>query len=149
MAAARHRELGDGPGPVADALAGWAERTGRRGAVEPGGGGLRFVFYGRVSTEDYQDPVTSLARQREQAAALVAGRGRIVAQFFDVGRSRYLGGRPPYGYRLADAGPHPNKAHAAWGRRAHPLEPDPVTAPVVAWMFAQRLAGPFVFGVRG
>jgi site-specific DNA recombinase len=52
-----------------------------------------------------------------------------------------LGGRPPYGYRLADAGPHPNKAHAAWGRRAHKLEPDPVTAPVVSWMFAQRLAG--------
>ena len=43
--------------------------------------------------------------------------------------------------RLADAGPHPNKIHAAWGRRAHKLEPDPVTAPVVAWMFAQRLAG--------
>ena len=51
------------------------------------------------------------------------------------------GGRPPYGYRLADAGPHPNKAHAAWGRRAHKLEPDPVTAPVVAWMFSRRLAG--------
>ena len=48
---------------------------------------------------------------------------------------------PPYGYRLADAGPHPNKAHAAWGRRAHRLEPDPATAPVVRWMFAQRLAG--------
>ena len=46
-------------------------------------------------------------------------------------QGRYLGGRPPYGYRLADAGPHPNKAHAAWGRRAHKLEPDPVTAPVV------------------
>jgi site-specific DNA recombinase len=56
-------------------------------------------------------------------------------------QGRYLGGRPPYGYRLADAGPHPNKAHAAWGRRAHRLEPDPVTAPVVRWMFAQRLAG--------
>ena len=56
-------------------------------------------------------------------------------------QGRYLGGRPPYGYRLADAGPHPNKAHAAWGRRAHRLEPDPDTAPVVAWMFAQRLAG--------
>ncbi len=40
-----------------------------------------------------------------------------------------------------DAGPHPNKAHAAWGRRAHRLEPDPVTAPVVRWMFGQRLAG--------
>ena len=247
MAAARHWGLGAGPGAGAGALAAWAERTGRRGAAEPGGGGLRFVFYGRVSTEDYQDPVTSLARQREQAAALVAGRGRIVAQFFDIGQSRmlawarrpqaaalvaaladpergwdaivigeyerafygtqyasmaplfehygvqlwmpevggrvdpgaedheqtmlalglqskreitrtrirvrtamaaqtreqgrYLGGRPPYGYRLADAGPHPNKAHAAWGRRAHRLEPDPATAPVVAWMFAQRLAG--------
>jgi hypothetical protein len=56
-------------------------------------------------------------------------------------QGRYLGGRPPYGYRLADAGPHPNKAHAAWGRRAHRLEPDPVTAPMVRWMFAQRLAG--------
>jgi site-specific DNA recombinase len=44
-------------------------------------------------------------------------------------QGRYLGGRPPYGYRLADAGPHPNKAHAAWGRRAHRLEPDPETAP--------------------
>jgi len=27
------------------------------------------------------------------------------------------------------------------GRRAHRLEPDPVTAPVVRWMFAHRLAG--------
>ena len=56
-------------------------------------------------------------------------------------QGRYLGGRPPYGYRLGDAGPHPNKAHAAWGRRAHRLEPDPETAHVVRWMFAQRLAG--------
>jgi len=56
-------------------------------------------------------------------------------------QGRYLGGRPPYGYRLADAGPHPNKAHAAWGRRAHKPEPDPATAPVVRWMFAQCRAG--------
>ena len=68
----------------------WAERTGRRGAAEPGGGGLRFAFYGRVLTEDYQDPVTSRARQRDQAAALVAGFGQIVAEFFDVGHSRVL-----------------------------------------------------------
>ena len=230
-----------------DMLALWAETTGRRRAAGRGLGGLRFAFYGRVSTEDWQDPVTSRARQRDQAAALVAGHGRIVAEFFDTGYSRtlpwarrpqaaalvaaladpdrgwdaivigeyerafyggqyasmaplfehygiqlwtpevggridfhaedheetmlalglqskreiartrirvrtamatqtreqgrYLGGRPPYGYRLADAGPHPNKAHASWGRRAHRLEPDPDTAPVVAWMFAQRLAG--------
>jgi site-specific DNA recombinase len=235
-----------GSGPDADVLAGWVTSTARR-AGQPRGGGLRFAFYGRVSTEDWQDPVTSRARQREQAAVLVAGHGKVVAEFFDSGQSRtlpwprrpqaaalvaaladpergwdgivigeyerafygsqyasmaplfehygiqlwtpevggrvdwhaedheqtmlalglsskreitrtrirvrtamatqtreqgrYLGGRPPYGYRLGDAGPHPNKAHAAWGRRAHKLEPDPVTAPVVRWMFAQRLAG--------
>src|SRR5271167_1594260 len=33
---------------------------------------LRFAFYGRVSTEDWQDPVTSRARQLAQAAVLVA-----------------------------------------------------------------------------
>ena len=32
-------------------------------------------------------------------------------------------------------------AQAAWGRRAHRLEADPETAPVVRWMFAQRRAG--------
>jgi hypothetical protein len=56
----------------------------------PGRGGLRFAFYGRVSTEDWQDPVTSRARQREQAGVLVAGHGRIVAEFFDCGHSRTL-----------------------------------------------------------
>jgi site-specific DNA recombinase len=44
-----------------------------RAAGVPGRGGVRFAFYGRVSTEDWQDPVTSRARQREQAAALVRG----------------------------------------------------------------------------
>ena len=236
-----------GCGVGADELIAWAERTGRRPVLGLHRGTLRFAFYGRVSTEDHQDPVTSRARQRDQADALVAGHGRIVADFFDAGETRvlpwsrrpqaaallvamadpdrgfdvivigeyerafygaqysqmaplfehygiqlwtpeaggrvdfqaeeqeqmmlalgwqskreitrtrirvrtamaaqtreqgrYLGGRPPYGYRLADAGPHPNKAHAAWGRRVHRLEPDPLTAPVVRWMFAQRLAG--------
>ncbi len=239
-----------GPAAVADAgcstLAGWAQESGRAGMPGRAGTGLRFAFYGRVSTEDWQDPVTSLARQRAQADALVRGHGRVLAEFFDAAQSRtvawarrphaamlvaaladpdrgwdavvvgeyerafygsqyalmaplfehygvqlwmpetggrvdygcehdertmtmlglsskreitrtsirvrtamaeqarqgrYLGGRPPYGYRLADAGPHPNKAHAAWGRRAHRLEPDPDTAHVVTWMFAQRLAG--------
>ena len=65
------------------------ERTGCR-AEKRGNGGLRFAFYGRVSTEDWQDPVTSRARQRDQAAALAAGHGRIVAEFFDTGYSRTL-----------------------------------------------------------
>ena len=200
-------------------LAAWAESSGRRRAGDSVRGGW-FVFYGRVSTEDWQDPVTSRARQREQAGALVRGHGMIVAEFFDAGQSRtvawgrrpqaaalvarladpgrgwdavaigeyerafygsqyaamaplfehygvqlwmpeaggrvdftsehdeetmthlglsskrevtrtsirvrtamavqvreqgrYLGGRPLYGYRLGDAWPHPNKAHAAW-----------------------------------
>jgi site-specific DNA recombinase len=202
-------------------LAAWAARSRQPQSRRPGQGELRFVFYGRVSTEDWQDPVTSRARQREQADALVRGHGQVVAEFFDAGESRtvawgrrpqaaalvvlladpdrgwdaivigeyerafygsqyalmaplfehygvqlwmpeaggrvdfasehdeqamtvlglsskrevtrtsirvrtamavqardqgrYLGGRPPYGYCLGDAGPHPNKAHAAWG----------------------------------
>ena len=57
---------------LASALLGSLPRTrSRRGrssqdarrVAEPAQGGLRFAFYGRVSTEDYQDPVTSRARQ--------------------------------------------------------------------------------------
>jgi site-specific DNA recombinase len=77
-----------GASPGADVLAVWAKESHHRTA-EPAGR-LRFAFYGRVSTEDWQDPVTSRARQREQAAALVAGHGEIVAEFFDAGESRTL-----------------------------------------------------------
>jgi hypothetical protein len=67
-----------------------------------------------------------LSSKREITRTRIRMRTAMAAQTREEGR--YLGGRPPYGYRLADAGPHPNKAHAAWGRRAHRLEPDPVTA---------------------
>ena len=77
--------------------------------------------------------------RREITRTKIRVRTAMAAQTREQGR--YLGGRPPCGYRLAGAGPHPDKAHAAWGRRAHRLEPDPVTAPVVSWMFAQRLGG--------
>jgi len=80
-----------------------------------------------------------LSSKREITRTRIRVRTAMAAQPREQGR--YLGGRPPYGYRLGDAGPHPNKAHAAWGRRAHRLGPDPVTAPVVHWMFRQRLAG--------
>ena len=50
--------------------------------------GVRFAFYGRTSTAEYQDPVTSQAWQREMAATLIAGHGTITAEFFDVGCSR-------------------------------------------------------------
>jgi len=194
-------------------------------------GRLRFAFYGRISTREYQDPASSQAWQLDSATQTIAGRGQIIATYFDVGcsrrlpwtqrpraaallaaitsptrafdavvvgeyerafhghqlnhlisvlaahgvqlwlpetngpvdltnpthqalimllghqsnreilrarfrttmamraqardQNRHLGGRPPYGYRLVDAGPHPNPVHAAWGRRLHRLDPDP------------------------
>ena len=98
---------------------------------------------GRVDYASEHDEKTmtvlGLSSKREITRTSIRVRTAMAAQTREQGR--YLGGRPPYGYRLADAGPHPNKAHAAWGRRAHRLEPDPVTAPVVRWIFAQRLAG--------
>jgi site-specific DNA recombinase len=209
---------------------------------------LSFAFYGRVSTEDNQDPESSRLWQLSLANNLIAShRGTITAQFFDVGQSRslpwqrrpeasrlltalrdtqrgftavvigephrafygnqfgltmplfthyhvrlwvpevggpidpdneahdlvmsvfggmskgernrikvrvrtamatqtqvegrYLGGRPPYGYTLADLGPHPNPAKAADGRRLHGLVPDGDTAPIVRRIYAEFLAG--------
>jgi site-specific DNA recombinase len=164
---------------------------------------MRFAFLGRVSTEDLQNPVASRQWQLSRAEALVAGRGRIVAEFglvfplfehFEVGlwvpeiggpidpeseahslimsvyagmskaerrriqirvrsamtaqaerEGRFLGGRPPYGYRLADAGPHHNPALAALGARRHRLELDPGAASVVERIFGMRIAG---YGAR-
>ena len=98
---------------------------------------------GRVDwhAEDHEQAMLALglSSKREITRTRIRVRTAMAAQTREQGR--YLGGRPPCGYRLADAGSHPNKAHAAWGRRAHRLEPDPVTAPVVRWMFAQQLAG--------
>ncbi|GIJ64042.1 hypothetical protein Vau01_115580 [Virgisporangium aurantiacum] len=77
--------------------------------------------------------------RREVLRARFRSTAAMRAQARDQGR--HLGGRPPYGYRLVDGGPHPNRAHARWGRRQHRLGPDPVSAPVVRWIFARRLAG--------
>jgi site-specific DNA recombinase len=60
---------------------------------------------------------------------------------------RFLGGRPPYGYRLADAGVHPNPGKAAMGGRLHRLEPDPAVAPVVARIFREYLRGAGLFAI--
>ncbi|MET8151825.1 recombinase family protein [Actinoplanes sp. NPDC049668] len=77
--------------------------------------------------------------QREVATA----RYRVIAAMRAQTKlqGRHLGGRPPYGYRLVDAGPHANRADAAWGRRLHRLDPEPVTAATLQWIFAPRLAG--------
>ena len=237
--------MSSSPVPAASAGVGvlgvWAASAGAR-VVGARRRLIRFAFYGRVSTEDRQDPVTSLAWQVDRAGAAVAGEGVIVGEFFDRGLSRqvafelrpqaarlieaikdpnrgfdavvigsyerafygnqlslvlpllekhgvslwmpevggrvteghdelmavlgilakreivrarartvgamtalvrdqgrYVGGRPAYGYRLAAAGPHPNRQHAKWGRALLVFEPDPGTAPVVKWIFEMRL----------
>jgi hypothetical protein len=56
------------------------------GAVEQVG--LRFAFYGRMSTSEFQDAVTSQAWQRSVSEELVEGFGAIVVEFFDEGCSR-------------------------------------------------------------
>lgn len=209
----------------------------------------RFAFYGRVSTEDAQDPTTSRAWQLDRARPLIElADGELLAEFFDVGQSRslpwkrrpeatalleevsrrkrsfdavvigephrafsgsqfadtfpllshygvelwvpeiggrvdpdseahdlvmnlfggmskgerqrmrtrvrsgmraqaqagtraWLGGRPPFGYRLADAGPHPVAAKASLGQRLHCLEPHPDWAPVVKRIYQDFLSG--------
>ena len=63
----------------------------------------------------------------------------MAAQAKDEGR--FLGGRPPYGYLIADAGPHPNPAKAADGKRLHKLDLDPEAAPVVRRIYAEFTAG--------
>ena len=44
------------PGRGGGALVSWAERTARWDRRPAGRGMVRFVFYRRVSTEDWQDP---------------------------------------------------------------------------------------------
>ena len=116
VTAARRRQEAPVPcsEPGCSTLVLWAERAGRRRARGPAGGGLRFAFYGRVSTEDWQDPESSRVRQREQAGALVRGHGIIAAEFFDIGQSRSVAwGRRPKAAALVAALADPERD---WGR---------------------------------
>lgn len=215
---------------------------------------MRFAFYGRVSTEDQQDPTSSKGWQLSRARALIEPHGGdVVTEFFDIGQSRslpwkrrpeaaalldafrdpnrgfggvvigeparafygnqfgltfpvfvhygielwvpevggrvdpgsdahdlvmslyggmskgernrikirvrsamaaqaategrFLGGRPPYGYEIVDAGPHPNPGKAADGKRMHRLVPDPVAAPVVQRIFAEYIGGRGLYAI--
>ena len=54
-----------------------------------------------MSTENWQDPVASRARQREQAWAVVRGLGQVVGEFFDADQSRMVAwGHRPEAARL-------------------------------------------------
>jgi DNA invertase Pin-like site-specific DNA recombinase len=74
--------------------------------------------------------------ERNRTRLRVANAMRAHAQ-----AGRWLGGRPPYGYCIVDAGQHPNPSKAASGARLHQLAADPEAAPVVRRIFAMYLAG--------
>ncbi|SCL43151.1 hypothetical protein GA0070615_6299 [Micromonospora aurantiaca] len=77
-------------------------------------GGLRFAFYGRMSTIEHQDRVTSRHWQRDCASELVAGHGLIVAEYFDAGCSRRRGWRQrPQAAALLAALPDPHRGFDA------------------------------------
>ena len=66
---------------------------------------------GRVDwhAEDHEQTMLALglSSKREITRTRIRVRTAMAAQTREQGR--YLGGRPPYGYQLGDAGPHPNK----------------------------------------
>ena len=52
---------------------------------------IRFASWGRVSTEDRQDPESSRAWQHARGKALIQPHGGvIVAEFFDIDKSRSI-----------------------------------------------------------
>ena len=73
---------------------------------------------GRVDwhAEDHEQTMLALglSSKREITRTRIRVRTAMAVQTREQGRYPY-GGRPLYGYRLGDAGPRPNKAHAAWG----------------------------------
>lgn len=77
----------------------------------------------------------------KQERALIRSRVRDGMTVLAQDGKRHLGGTPPYGYLLADAGEHPNPKKRALGQRLRRLEPDPVTAPVVERIFSMFAAG--------
>ncbi|RQX06387.1 hypothetical protein DLJ59_05110 [Micromonospora inaquosa] len=52
--------------------------------------GIPFAFYGRMSTREFQDRLSSARWQPDFAEDVIDGRGVIVAEFFDVGESRQV-----------------------------------------------------------
>jgi site-specific DNA recombinase len=86
----------------------------------------------RLADPVHQALVTVLGTQSQRE--VLRSRHRVLAAMRTQVREqgRCLGGRPPYGYRLVDAGPHPNRTHAGWGRRLRRLDPDPVSVSACA-----------------
>ncbi|GAA3781692.1 hypothetical protein GCM10022225_82640 [Plantactinospora mayteni] len=106
----------DGP----DLLGWWLRQPDRRGRLRarrptpPDPVGIRFAFYGRMSTREFQDRLSSARWQRDFAEEVIDGRGVIVAEFFDVGFSRQVPWpRRPQAARLLEALADPGRGFDA------------------------------------
>ncbi|MGM1058390.1 hypothetical protein [Saccharothrix sp. Mg75] len=53
-------------------------------------GSLRFLFYGRASTREHQDPRTSRAWQLDVSRRITSGHGPIVGEYLEIGCSRQV-----------------------------------------------------------
>jgi site-specific DNA recombinase len=75
---------------------------------------LKLAFYGRVSTEDQQDPESSRAWQLHRSQQLIEPHGGIIiAEYFDCGHSRSLPWqRRPAASRLLEALRDPDRGFA-------------------------------------
>ena len=104
----------------------WVPEVG--GAVDPGSDAHDLVMslYGGMSKGE-RNRIKIRVRSAMSAQAAAEG--------------RFLGGRPPYGYVLVDAGVHPNPGKAAHGQQLRRLEIDPAAAPVVARIFSEWIDG--------
>ena len=110
----------------------WVPEVG--GRVDPGSDAHELVMslYGGMSKGE-RNRIKTRVRSAMSAQAAVEG--------------RFLGGRPPYGYILGDAGPHPNPGKAATGQRLHFLVPDPSVAPNVQRIFDDFIAGKGLYAI--
>lgn len=110
----------------------WVPEVG--GAIDPGSDAHDLVMslYGGMSKGE-RNRIKTRVRSAMAAQAAIEG--------------RFLGGRPPFGYLLADAGAHPNPSKAAIGQRLHRLDVDLTAAPVVERIYAEYVSGRGLYAI--
>ncbi len=113
--------------------------------IEPHGGVIAAEFFDIDKSRSIPMSTFGSLSKGERNRIKIRVRAAMAAQAQTEGR--YLGGRPPYGYTLVDAGPHPNPARAADGKRLSVLARDEPAAVVVERIFAEFLAGFGIFAI--
>ena len=106
-----------------DALRPVLERHGVQLRLPKAGGAVEF------GTPPHEALATVLAARSHAEVIQARHRVLVAMRMQTIEQGRYLDGRPPYGYRLVDDEPHPNREMGRRGVRPQKLSPDPATAP--------------------